>query len=73
MLSRRAVALVTSPQSVWHDGIVGARGLASDSRSSASGGTDLAVKTKSIGNLESSVLFLGCFRATPFPTWPKHA
>ena len=73
MLSCRAVALVTSLQSVWHDGIVGARGLASDSRSSASGGTDLAVKTKSIGNLESSVLFLGCFRATPFPTWPKHA
>ena len=61
MLSCRAVALVTSLQSVWHDGIVGARGLASDSRSSASGGTDLAVKTKSIGNLESSVLFLGCF------------
>lgn len=47
---RRAVALVTSLQSGWHDGIVGARGLASDSRSSASGGTDLAVKTKSIGS-----------------------
>ena len=59
MLSCRAVALVTSLQSVWHDGIVGARGLASDSRSSASGGTDLAVKTKSIGNLESSSTFFG--------------